>query len=201
MIPEWPVVYRVGPGDELMSVNPAWSTSAASGDAPGLAGPAIIGRPLWQFISDGTTRQLYRAILDRVRTTGRPVALHFRCDTPALQRLLRMQLSPEPGGVVRFEVHNVAERSRPPVALLDPATPRSPAIVRICGWCKRLPLPDGSWVEVEAAVDRLDLLDSPVLPTLSHGMCPDCYRTLMAALENDTLGDEPPLGLGALPPE
>jgi hypothetical protein len=201
MLPEWPVVYLVDPSDALVSVNPAWSTSAVSGDAPGLAGPEVIGRSLWEFVSDGTTRQLYRAMLDRVRTTRRPIAFHFRCDTPAMQRLLRMQLSPEPGGVVRFEVHKVAERSRPPVALLNPKTPRSTAIVRICGWCKRLPLPDDGWVEVEAAVDHLDLLDSPVLPALSHGMCPDCYRTVMQALENDILRDEPPLDLGKLPPE
>lgn len=201
MSPEWPVEYEIDAGDALVSVNPAWSSSAATGNLPGLAGPSVIGKSLWQFVSDRATRQIYRIMLERVRATQRPVAFLFRCDTPELQRLLRMRIGPAPDGVVRFEVHPVAERSRPPVPLLDPGAARSNTIIRMCSWCKRLPLPDGRWVEVEEAVHHLDLLDSPVLPTISHGMCPDCYRAVMQALENDSLGDEPPLGLGALPPE
>ena len=50
----------------------------------------------------------------------------------------------------------------------------------MCGWCDRFEV-DGEWVEVEEAAQRLELFDRAELPTISHGICPDCNALLLAA--------------------
>ena len=44
----------------------------------------------------------------------------------------------------------------------------------MCGWCSRV-WAGGAWVEVEAAAGRLGLFERPLLPSMSHGICEDCY--------------------------
>jgi hypothetical protein len=62
-------------------------------------------------------------------------------------------------------------------------------------------MPDGRWVEAEEAMDRLDLLDAPALPRLTHGICPACKATLDAALEHPPSPEPSDIVLGdRLPP-
>jgi hypothetical protein len=53
-------------------------------------------------------------------------------------------------------------------------------MLTMCGWCDRF-LVDGEWVEVEEAVARLGLFELPKLPSIDHGVCPDCTEMLLAA--------------------
>ena len=182
---DWPVIqYRVDAADRFVAVNPAWVAEAEADDRRELLPPGILGRSLWDAIGDPTAQHLYTALLERVRAGAGPVSLVFRCDTPVQRRLLRLRISSSARRGIDFEARFLAVRERPPVALLDRAAPRSGALIRICAWCKRVPMPDGRWVEVEEAMDRLDLLDAPALPRLTHGICPACKATLDAALEH-----------------
>lgn len=51
---------------------------------------------------------------------------------------------------------------------------RTDAMLIMCGWCKKVALPDDRWVEVEEAVKVLQLFDAPRLPRISHGICREC---------------------------
>jgi hypothetical protein len=166
--------------------------------APGLRASQILGQLLWDFIGDATTRQLYSAILERARTGAGPLAFSFRCDTPTQRRLMHMRIAGRAAGSVSFEVRLVATRVRPPVPLLETGAPRSASIVRMCSWCKRMPLPTGQWVEVEEAMKVLDILDAFPLPAISHGMCPGCFEAITGALGRDH-GDDGEVTLGSLP--
>ena len=59
---------------------------------------------------------------------------------------------------------------------------------RLCFWyggrsfCKRVEAHD-RWCEVEDAVTSLRLFDSFSLPTLTHGLCFDCYERAAALLD------------------
>ena len=64
--------------------------------------------------------------------------------------------------------------------LLAAEAPRSKETLTMCGWCDRF-LVGGEWVEVEEAAARLRLFELPSLPTISHGVCPDCTEMLLAA--------------------
>jgi len=182
-VAEWPVIaYRIDAADRFAAVNDAWTEAAESDAGPELLPPGILGRSLWEAIGDPAAHQLYAALVGRVRAGAGPVGLVFRCDTPRQRRLLRLRISATARQGVDFEARFLAVQDRPPVALLDQTARRSGELLRICAWCKRIPMADGRWVEVEEALDRLDLLDAAVLPQLTHGICPACDATLDAAL-------------------
>jgi hypothetical protein len=174
------VVYRIDAQDRIAFVNQEWDRFAAGNAAPDLQAPSILARSLWDFISDGTTRHLYRDILKRVRGGGR-ARFPFRCDGPDLRRFLEMDASPLEAGSVEFRVRTLSVEPRAFQPLLDGGAKRSGEMVRMCGWCKKVSV-DG-WVEVEEAIALLKLFESAELPMLTHGICESCdarMRTTMA---------------------
>lgn len=194
-----PVVYEIDSTDRIVRVNPAWSVAAAAAGVPGLQETLVVGRSLWDFVDDPTTRQLFAAMLVRARAGAPPLGFGFRCDTPAERRLMRMVIAGQPGARVSFEVTLIAVQPRPPVALLEAGTPRR-GLVRMCGWCKRIPTPAGEWLEIEDAMQVLDLLDAPPLPALTHGICPHCHAAVLRTLESAPGGAAGDVTLGPLPP-
>lgn len=174
------VTYRIDRRDVLTAVNDAWAPFARSNEAPQLTD--VLGQSLWDHVSDDTTRQVYRDLLVRVRN-GHEVAFAYRCDAPALRRFMRMTMRQAPDSGVEFE--SVVERTepRPPSPLIDgPGTgPRSSGVlVRVCSWCRRVHVRE-TWQEVEVAVERLGLFAGGPAPSLTHGMCEDCYARVMSA--------------------
>lgn len=194
------VIYAIDSGDRIVRVNPAWSAAAEEAGMPGLAAPQVVGQSLWGFVGDPATRHLYTAMLSRIRAGGPPMIFGFRCDTPVLRRLMEMRVTGEADGTVSFTVRLVAAQARPPVALLEAGAPRGGSLIRMCGWCKRLPLPTGRWVEVEEALHALDILDRTPLPSISHGICPDCEGTIMTELARGPGTGNEEIRLGTLPP-
>jgi len=193
------VVYEIGPDDRILRVNPAWGVFAAeNGGGPEMAQPAILGRRLWDFIGDASTRELYQRMVARVRSSRIPFRFRFRCDSPDCRRLLRMTVSRHQS-CVRFQVETVAIQKRPPVPLLDPTLARSKDMLVLCSWCKRIPVPRSGWLEVEQAVQALALFEEPVLPVLSHGICPDCLHHLIGALDSPLDAHPGEAALCALP--
>jgi hypothetical protein len=141
-----------------------------------------LGRPLWSFVAGEDLRKVQRLLLRRIRDEVGDVELPFRCDGPEVRREMEIRIKAGRGGrAVLFSATVRAEEERDePQPLLDPAVPRGPETLAMCGWCDRFEV-EGEWVEVEEAVRRLELFDRPELPSLSHGICPDCNDLLLAA--------------------
>jgi hypothetical protein len=174
------VVYRLNDRDEITFVSEGWSAFAQANDAVGLDPENVLNRPVWGFVADSTTRQLYREILAAVRT-GRTIRFEFRCDSPGCTRLLEMEVSLVEPGAVEFRTRVLREQPRPPAALLAQDSPRSAELLRTCSWCKRFDV-GGEWAELEEAVARLRLFDLPELPGLTHGMCEGCFARMRGTL-------------------
>jgi hypothetical protein len=170
------VVYRLNDRDEITYVNEGWCSFARANQAVGLDPEHVLHRPLWGFVADSSTRQLYRDLLASVRT-GRTVRFEFRCDMPGCRRLLEMEVCPAGPGAVEFRTRVLWEQPRVPVSLLAEGSARSEDLLRVCSWCKRVDI-GGEWAEVEEAVARLRLFDLPRLPMLTHGICQDCFTRL-----------------------
>lgn len=160
----------------LLSVSGDWDTFAVQGGSRELAGDSVLGRPLWDFIGGDEVRHLFRILLSRVRETGRPVTVPFRCDAPELRRWQTLTFRPVPDVErgIDVVVRNVAEEGRPAVPLLDPTVSRSEEHLVVCAWCRRTRLDEEEWAEVEVAAERLGLFGATDLPAISHGICPDC---------------------------
>lgn len=175
-----PIIYRLDKDDRLVGVNAEWDRFAGENGGPRSA--QALGRPIWDFIADATTRALYDQVLKRARA-GFRVTFPFRCDSPSLRR--RLELDAKTDGLeIEITVRALSLEKRPPQALLDPARPASKEILRMCGWCKRIPV-EGRWLEVEDAAEKLKLLEAFPLPALSHGICERCEAGVLSALDDE----------------
>lgn len=178
-------VYRIDRHDRIVSVSENWTAFAAENEGLETCHPKVVlHRSLWDFIQDDETRHLYGIVIDKVRSTGLPVAFPFRCDSPEMRRRLELEILPQGGGSLEFRSTVLETESREPQDLLKRnARPSSGAILTICSMCKKVRLPSGGWREVEEAVASLGLFDEAQLPDLSHGVCPACHAHALETLD------------------
>lgn len=182
MSPDPAVIYRIDRADRIIYVNDAWTGFAVVNSGEDLLPPPVLGSLLFEAISDVSTREVYRLLLQRVRNAPLPLRFRFRCDGPRQQRLLEMTMSGLTDNSVEFSTVLVASAERPAVRLIDPAEPRTDTLLRLCGWCMRVAMSDDRWIEVGQAVADLRLLEQPSLPSITHGMCPECFETMEMAI-------------------
>lgn len=174
------IFYRISDQDEIIHVSDTWDRFAAANGGERVRAEEVLNRPLWDFVSDRTTRELYRQVLNRVRD-GRALKFSVRCDAPACRRRLEVVVTTVAPGVIEFRTHTLAEESRQPQALLDAGAARSADLLRVCSWCCRI-FVEGAWIEMEEAINRLQLLELPLLPTMTHGICDPCYQRMRETL-------------------
>jgi hypothetical protein len=176
------VIYRLNDVDEIVFVNHEWDQFAAANAGERASSGCVLHRPLWDFIVDQTTQQLYRDVLKRIRE-GRSLRFRFRCDSPTCRRFMEMDVAPSECGGVEFRTRTLSVERRPAQALLETRRVPTEELLRACAWCKRIDV-GGMWAEVEEAVARLRLFERDRLPMVTHGICQACYeemaRTLVA---------------------
>lgn len=168
--------YSLDRSDRIRSVSPEWTAFAIENGAPELTESGVLGHPLWDFIADDETRYLYELLMAKVRRGGGPIGLPFRCDAADRRRYMRLEISRGDQGGLDFVSTLLREEARDAIPVFE-AKAGSTAAIKMCSWCKRIETPE-AWVEVEAAIERLELLDRLPVPSVSHGICPACYRSL-----------------------
>ncbi len=179
------ISYRIDRDDRIVTVNAAWDAFAAANSGEAAAGDRVVGRGLFEFIGDATTRALYRQMLARIRG-GRDMRFTFRCDSPQCRRLMAMHVRrTDDDGGVEFRSETLEERPRPPVWVpqADGAADTNVRVpLRVCGWCNRVDVA-GEWLELEEAMPRLGVLEEAAPPDLTHGICEACFERMAAELE------------------
>jgi hypothetical protein len=184
-MPDSPITYRIDAADRLTAVSEQWDTFARANQGGASTASAVIGRSLWDFISDATTTELYRQVLARIRA-GRAMTYSFRCDSPECQRLLEMRIRlVDETGAVEFRTETLfsGARALPPVSQGDGSVGAEPEeMIRMCGWCNRIDVA-GEWLEVEQAMPRLPLMEYPAQSMLTHGICEVCLARMTAEVE------------------
>ena len=186
-----PIVYAIDANDFITRVNAQWLAFALENHAPHLRAEGVVGTNLWTHIGEPTTRYLYRALLQQVRTSGEAVSLSFRSDSPELRRFTELRLSHCGDGVVEFESRVVKQELRLAVNLLDARRPCSDDVVTVCSWCKKVAAPE--WMEAEAAISTMRLFEKAVAPKITHGICDHCQDVLLgqvARLAPGATGEE-----------
>ena len=184
------VRYGIDAQDKISFFDEGWSRFAEANDGAELTRPEILGRSLWDSITDPETCQIYQKIVSRVRQ-GKLARFTLRCDGPECRRLLEMKISAASDGSVEFESRTIGEEHRAPATLLSREMPRSAEMLRMCAWCNRLDVGFGSndWVEVEDATERLQLFELEQVPQLTHGICDDCLESMTDTVDELETGD------------
>lgn len=142
---------------------------------------------MWSFVGDETTRELYRRMIARARN-GNTVQFRYRCDAPAERRVFEMRISAMPRGEVEFHSQMVSSEPRSPVGWLNSAATRSRDFVVMCGWCARVSLSTGHWVEIEQAIERHRAFQGAVAPRITHSICPECLGRMSRLLADEPAG-------------
>jgi len=172
--------YAIDEQDHLVKVDAGYySFAEENGWAD--AGTSL-GRSLWDYVAGEDLKKVQRLLLRRIRDEVGDVELPFRCDGPGVRREMKIRILARPGGrAVLFSASLRSEQEREAFQpLLDPSAPRGEDTLPMCGWCDRFEV-EGEWVEVEDAARRLGLFERDEMPTLNHGICPDCNEMLLAA--------------------
>jgi len=176
------VRYRINDQNEIVFVDETWDWFAEANDGAEIVASSVLGRNLWDFISDGATRQLYRQMVARVREGGQ-AQFKLRCDGPTCRRHLEMKIRATKTGHIEFVTQILKVEDRPPIPMLAKGTPRSTDLIRACSWCNRIHVDSGEWMEVEAAVEHLQIFEDGQIPQISHGMCEVCYVSISSTLD------------------
>lgn len=144
---------------------------------------------MWSYIEGAEVRHLYELLLRRVRTARIRIDVPFRCDGPEVRRDMRLRLEPLEQGGVQLTVARPEEAPGRDEAVDDEIAEgvrdvlARPDLIPLCSWCDRLLLQGIGWMDVEAAVEALDLFDGGSVPRMTHGVCPDCYGDVTVGLE------------------
>ena len=175
------LTYRINAQDVIVFVNDEWDRFAAANAGNSASSQLVLNRSLWDFISDHTTRELYRQILKRSRQ-GTPIGFNFRCDSPECRRMLSMKITAGDGGEVEFRTQTLSQEHRAAQALLDQNASRSEAFLLTCSWCSKV-LIGSHWVEVEELVNKWPIFRTGNPPAITHGICEPCFEMVIGTLE------------------
>ena len=180
--PDFPsLVYRIDAKNRITWVNAAWSEFARANHGEAVMPENVLGQDLFSSITGPALRQIYRSIIERVRT-GAVVNFTYCCDAPDKRRTFDMEVHLLPDGGQEFISTLKLEVVRPSVVVLEPGGVRSKQLIRVCSWCQKVAMPDGRWLPVEEAVAELRLMEALQLPGISHGICPPCRLAMMVQL-------------------
>ena len=113
----------------------------------------IVGRHLFEFVSEPELQQSYRALADRVISTGEPAVIAARCDSPGAVREVRLSIGRLPlrdnGPGLLFQARIVTRAARPPLDVFDLRALLSVLgqqgdlpIVTMCSFCQQLRRPE-----------------------------------------------------------
>jgi hypothetical protein len=206
----WPMdtTYHLDNSDRIVGVNADWIAFAIANGAPDLPG-RVLGRAVWQFISNRTVRELYRTLFRRVRETRAPMTVTFRCDSPDVRRIMSLTVESDAesadvlachASLLHEEPHAPSVRTfaalrsfgastdvaagsdgQAPSRQLNATGPRrAEPLLSMCSWCKRVNV--SGWREIEdALVVDPSLFTEPVRP-ITHGICPACAERVRATL-------------------
>jgi len=170
--------YEIDSDDLLVAVGGDWNAFARENDAEELTGTKVIGRNIFDFISNPDTRALYQTIFSRIRNRTGSLQFPFRCDAPDKRRLIDMSIFGGTDAHLHFVTTVLKTDIRPPVNLPETDSPHPDEIIAICSWCKRVRLSPELWVEIEDAVPVLRPFDRNRSIGVSHSICDDCSQRL-----------------------
>lgn len=175
--------YEVDAEDVISSVSSEWLSFAEENGAPDLARDVVIGSSLWTFVAGAETRHLYRSLFGKARDGGLPIAVPFRCDAPERRRFMRLTITPSVHGSLVLIGVLLREEDRRHLRLLERGRGTSADLITMCGWCKRILVEAGEWLDPEAAIDRMGLFELTEVPRITHGICAACMDVVERELE------------------
>ena len=175
--------YTLDRQDRIVAVgNPAWDAFARDNGGLGASAAHVVGRRLADAIDGDPVRMFIAAILMRVRASGQPETVPYRCDSDRVKRFYTMTLTPLAGGAVHV-AHDLHHDERGAVTVrvrsaTHPSGPRAARPVLRCSLCCRIEEGTGWHDPFDGTTDR----DLRVI----HTVCPDCETAAVGRARSAT---------------
>ncbi|HEV2131118.1 MAG TPA: hypothetical protein VGR27_08445 [Longimicrobiaceae bacterium] len=182
--PSHRITYELDAQDRIRSTGADWDRFAAANGAPELDSRSILLTPLWHFVTGSEVQHLLRLLFERVRSRNTTVRLPFRCDSPSARRFMELTVRPLPAYALAVESRLLRTESRQYIPLLERSPRLRYGFLTMCSWCKRIRLVNGEWVEVERAIELMDLFAAADLPMLSHRICRSCAALTFGVMQH-----------------
>ena len=176
--------YRLNEADEIEFVDDWWLAFAKENKAEGLNESSVVGHQVWDFIADDATRKLYQEIHEYVRSTGNPVDVPFRCDSPTLQRYMQLTISKAAEDQLLYESKLLRAVPQRRLAMLEPSRGRAESSLTMCSFCKRSLMEPSGWLDLENISLKLRMYDQQTVPQLQYTVCPDCSNSISGSSES-----------------
>jgi hypothetical protein len=171
--------YAIDCKDRITWLNPAWIAQARRDGLDSLKVDALVGRPIWDYVSGNKVRLLWLALYEKVRVIRAPVFVPLRADTPGERRLIDLELHPLANGAILHVSECLWTEARSPVHLLKADCLRDSRQLDHCAWCNRIQVRFGVWEEVEQAEQTLGLKSADSLPMLQMAVCATCQNSVL----------------------
>jgi DNA-directed RNA polymerase subunit RPC12/RpoP len=86
--------YMLDRDNHIIGVDGAWDDFARENQGYDAMASAVLGKPLWKFVSGEGTRAFLGTLFFASRQNDRPFDTLYRCDSPSERRLCRMHVAP-----------------------------------------------------------------------------------------------------------
>lgn len=169
--------YRLDARDRIIEVSGEWDRFACDNGAEELAMDSVIGVPLRSFISGDVTRMFIDTMHARVRLSGRPMTVPYRCDSPGVKRFMEMSLAAI-GNDLISEHRLLSEHVMPRALVFRSADGRPHAWTKRCSMCNRLSMPGGRLIEPDEFAET-KYPDGEAVGVI-YFVCEDCKSKIQA---------------------
>jgi hypothetical protein len=170
--------YLLDDENNIVWVDDWWLAFANENGAPELNETSVVGHQIWEFIAGEPTRQLYEELHERVRNSGTPITVPFRCDSPTLQRHMQVTIHSDGNRRLLYESRLLRAEPQRRVKILDMHERRSSESLTMCSCCKRSLLEPSDWLDLQNISLRLRMFEQQTVPELRYTICPDCESQL-----------------------
>ena len=154
--------YRLDAADILRDVVGDWDAFAGSNGGAGAERSMVIGRSLWDMVQGSATQAFLDRIFYDCRRTQTALGLLYRCDSPLIERVYHMRVTPMAGAELLVSHSLIRSRSQ----LRAPLRDLTPPTYRQCSQCLSCNF-GGPWVA--AGHFRL-----PEAAAVVDAVCPAC---------------------------
>jgi hypothetical protein len=168
------VIFCLDSDLRITSCNPGWDRFAVDNGAPGLCGPALIGRSILDCMTE-PVRAYYALKFGRVLAEAQPWEHLYECSSSVLYREFRSLVLPLTGRAGLMVINCLQVQHAHEHVQFGPTSERyrdNRGQIKMCCGCRRTrrwALGEETWECVPHFVETMP-------PDVTHGICPSCLK-------------------------
>ncbi|MGC8925272.1 MAG: hypothetical protein ACP5LO_04500 [Calditerrivibrio sp.] len=155
----------------IIDLHPNWDLFVYenSGDKKFLKS-SILGRNIFEFIKGDSVRMWFESLITLVKFSNRSITRNYSCDSPDVKRFMKMRITPQEGGQIKFD-HYIISLTKIPIKAKMHFYNNAENIITRCSVCNRF-LYHEKWQEIELVANLIDLSRVSIVDIV----CGDCIK-------------------------